>query len=427
MKRCSQSIFHAWTWRPHGSQQDRSTHDDPARVGRNGRHALCAWFGLLAALALSLAPACTGAEAQASLTPQPKPLDLKVPGPAVVLMGAKCITVNCWLSSFFAPAILENAYAPIALTNTSDRDVMISARFFGTNGLGLEKLGTNLTLAGVDSASQNLLAGTNPPKIPIKRGETAQLKLALMPGLPPGSYAGEIRLEVTAVMADPISKTLPITAKVRTSVTWVILAALLGILVGRLAQLVYDPRMILRVETLDWLNDIAVQIGGISDPAVQQRIAGQLKILRERLFERSVDTAALRLEIQTLEVQVRVALAGASQQLSDDVTARNDASGSELRRAPSWPASAGGLVGKLLRILAGVTPLPLPSVYGWLLPLFVLSSLAALTVVFVVQQYASGGTAETFGAGGIADFAAIFLAGVASDAIAGGLRNVKLR
>ena len=47
-------------------------------------------------------------------------------------------------------------------------------------------------------------------------------------------------------------------------------------------------------------------------------------------------------------------------------------------------------------------------------------------MVFMLQQYGGTGTAETFGAGGLTDYAALFLAGVASEAIAGGLRTVKL-
>ena len=73
-----------------------------------------------------------------------------------------------------------------------------------------------------------------------------------------------------------------------------------------------------------------------------------------------------------------------------------------------------------------VTPLPLESVYSRLLPALVLITLAALTVVFVLQQYGGSGTAEAFGAGGIADYAGLFLAGVASEAIASGLRSVRL-
>jgi hypothetical protein len=39
-----------------------------------------------------------------------------------------------------------------------------------------------------------------------------------------------------------------------------------------------------------------------------------------------------------------------------------------------------------------------------------------------VQNY---GGSETFGAGGLADYATLFLAGVASEALVGGLRAVK--
>jgi preprotein translocase subunit SecG len=56
-----------------------------------------------------------------------------------------------------------------------------------------------------------------------------------------------------------------------------------------------------------------------------------------------------------------------------------------------------------------------------------LLTLIALAVVFLLQQYGGTGAAETFGAGGIADYAGLFLAGVASEAITGGLRAVKLR
>jgi hypothetical protein len=77
----------------------------------------------------------------------------------------------------------------------------------------------------------------------------------------------------------------------------------------------------------------------------------------------------------------------------------------------------------VLRILSGASPLPLQSVYDWLLPLMLLLTLFVATVLFMVQQY--GGT-ETFGAGGIADYAGLFLAGVASEAITGGLRAIKL-
>jgi hypothetical protein len=66
-------------------------------------------------------------------------------------------------------------------------------------------------------------------------------------------------------------------------------------------------------------------------------------------------------------------------------------------------------------------------VYEWLMAIFVVFTLVSLTVVFMLQQYGgSTGSAQTFGTGGLADYAALFLAGVASEAIVGGLRAVRI-
>jgi hypothetical protein len=232
-------------------------------------------------------------------------------------------------------------------------------------------------------------------------------------GLPAGAYAAQVQFLATADGADPLAQAVAVDLRVRDSAFWAVLAVLVGILVGRLAQLVYDPKLMARVQLLDWLNALSERIDRLPDKKEAATLRGDLMNLMHRLVGRSFEAATLQPEVTQLELRITQAElrpAGALEYLGAD-TDRPD----PLARFK-----------QILRVLAGITPLPLPSVHDWLLPLLVFITLMALTIVFVIQQYGGTGTAETFGAGGLADYAALFLAGVASDAIAGGLRSIKL-
>jgi hypothetical protein len=377
---------------------------------RGWRCCLGLGFGLIALLAPSLGIA------------QTKPiLKLQSPTAPVRLLVADCLT-NCWLSGLFAPGVIRDRTAALPVTNVSTVPVRIDAELVPTNGLALEHLGGHLTLehAGKSVLGQSLDLGV---------GETAQLKLAfaLGEGLPAGAYAMQLQFVATARdgNADPQAQAVAVDLRVRASAFWAVLAVLAGILVGRLAQLVYDPKLIARVQLLDWLHALRDRIERLTDEGLAAGLMTDLMDLMRRLAGRGIEAAALQPEVAQLELRIdqaeRAPVPAAALEAMRRRTAQHDMG------QPASPSP--GLLGwlkRVLRVLAGITPLPLPSVYDWLLPLLVLVTLAALTIVFVIQQYGGGGTAETFGAGGLADYAALFLAGVASDAIAGGLRSIKL-
>jgi hypothetical protein len=237
-----------------------------------------------------------------------------------------------------------------------------------------------------------------------------------------------MEFRATAPASAMVTQIASVEIRIRDSAIWALLAVVAGLLLGRLAQLVYDPQVMAKVQLLDWIYQLDARIDQVPVAGGQAALRGRLQALRDLLFTRGADVTALRTALQTLENDVNTAL------------------GAPAPAAPAAAAPAqGGIIANIpepvrrlfrrigigivqgFRILAGVTPVPLQSVYDWLLPFFVLLTLIALTVVFMLQQYGGTGMAETFGAGGLADYAGLFLAGVASEAIAGGLRAVKLR
>jgi hypothetical protein len=366
----------------------------------------------LVALGLVLCSAPVLAEEK----PVEKPvLKLTTPPAAVRLLGAHC-RISCWLSGLFAPAVVRDNVAAVPVTNTSKSPVEIKATFVPTNGLAMAQRPGYLTLE--DRPGENMMA-ENSPAIQLRDGDTAQLKLALKSTrLPAGLYTGQLKFEANAPNAAPITQFTAVEVRIRDSAVWALLAVLLGIVLGRLAQLVYDPKVIERVQLLDWLHELEAKVD-LLQPVAQAYFKPKLADLKVQLLSRGIDSAALQLGFKALEREIDAAINAAAAPPAQ-------ASARTTPQQYSWATAASGL-GHALRVLAGVTPLPLASVYDWLLPVFVLLTLVALTVVFMLQQYGGTGTAETFGAGGLADYAALFLAGVASEAIAGGLRAVKLR
>jgi hypothetical protein len=313
--------------------------------------------------------------------------------------------------------------AAVPVINTSTENVTLSAKFVPTNGLAMAQE-PKLALDRVPPTAPptNLLG----PKatIRIASGDTAQLKLELTSTrLPAGLYTGQIQFQVEPASgnADPITQITTVEVRIRDSAIWALLTIVLGIVLGRVAQLVYDPQVVARLQLLDWIHQLEPRIAGLPAGNAQSELKTRLDNLRIRLFSRGADAAALQTDFRALQNDV-----------TNAITATGGVAPAAI--APAAPAPEGeqgpaivAWIGRAFRILAGVTPLPLESIYDWLLPFFVLLTLVALTVVFMLQQYGGTGTAETFGAGGLADYAGLFLAGVASEAIVGGLRAVKLR
>jgi hypothetical protein len=372
-------------------------------------------FGVVFAIALLVTPSLGIAQTKPTLK-------LQTPTASVRLLAADCLT-NCWLSGLFAPAVVRDRVAALPVTNASAVPVRIASKLVASNGLALEYVDGHLTLEDTDKKS--ILA----TPLELGSGETANLKIAasLGSGLPAGFYSTQLLLLATARdgNADPLAQAVAIELRVRDSAFWAVLAVLVGILVGRLAQLVYDPKLIARVQLLDWLHALRDRIERLTDEGVAAKLRADLMDLMRRLAGRGVEAAALQSETAQLELRIaqaeRAPEPAAHLEAMRKPVAQRDMGG--VTPAPPGPLDR---FKRALRVLAGITPLPLPSVYDWLLPLLVLFTLVALTVVFVIQQYGGGGTAETFGGGGLADYAALFLAGVASDAIAGGLRSIKL-
>ena len=369
------------------------------------------------------APGRSSTQPQPSNQPQPKTaLRLKTPETGVRLYGAHC-QLTCWLSALFAPAVERDRVAAVPVINTSTENVTLSAKFVPTNGLAMAQE-PKLALDRVPPTAPptNLLG----PKatIRIASGDTAQLKLELTSTrLPAGLYTGQIQFQVEPASgnADPITQITTVEVRIRDSAIWALLTIVLGIVLGRVAQLVYDPQVVARLQLLDWIHQLEPRIAGLPAGNAQSELKTRLDNLRIRLFSRGADAAALQTDFRALQNDV-----------TNAITATGGVAPAAI--APAAPAPEGeqgpaivAWIGRAFRILAGVTPLPLESIYDWLLPFFVLLTLVALTVVFMLQQYGGTGTAETFGAGGLADYAGLFLAGVASEAIVGGLRAVKLR
>ncbi|MGO7301398.1 hypothetical protein ACC718_32850 [Rhizobium ruizarguesonis] len=312
---------------------------------------------------------------------------------AVRLFGANCVPDGCILSAAFAPKIATERLAAVTVTNSGTQDLSVTPHFVPTNGAAI----------GVDGSG--VLAPLE--TLQLKPGETRSLKLAITDeGLWAGTYIGELML--TAPNAAGIA--LPLEIHVRTSVVWAILAALCGIILGRLSQLVYDPKMVARVRLYDWLYELEEAIETITDQNVKAKLRKTLDVLRQKLVSRNADADALASQVAALASEIQQAL---------------QTTAAETGAAASVPQIRTNMPEIALRWLAGVTPLPIDTVYARLMPALVLITLAALTIVFVLQQYGGSGTAETFGAGGLADYAGLFLAGVASEAIASGLRAVK--
>jgi len=376
----------------------------------------------------SLATVCLlGLFACAAVAPangetQTKPvLKLKTPDAAVRLFGASPPWL--WLSALFAPSVERDKVVAIPVINTSTENIKLTATFVPTNGLAMAHP-PGLTLADVSGASQastDILANPAAP-VGIPHGDTAQLKLVLgSTDLPAGLYTGQIQFKAESAgqAADPITQVTSVEVRIRHSAICALFVVLVGIVLGRLSQLAYDPQMIARVQLLDWIHQLEPKIAGVADVAVRAALKARLDNLRLRLFGRGVDAAKLQADFQTLEGDVNT-------NIGTPAIAATIAPAPPAADAPAPNRFVRGLkkIGTAFRILAGVTPLPLQTVYDRLLPFLLLLTLATLVVVFMVQQY-GGAAAETFGAGGIADYAGLFLAGVASDAITGGLRAVK--
>lgn len=385
--------------------------------------------------ALAQTPSSSEAQGAAPLQslPQPQPsnqlqtksvLKLKAPDAGVRLYGAHCRLI-CWLSALFAPAVFRDQVAAVPVINISSEPVILSAKFVPTNGLAMANApALALDPVPLAASAKNMLTDPNATAL-IASGDTVQFKLerGSTPPLPAGLYTGQIQFQAKPATgnADPITQITTVEVRIRDSAIWALLTVVLGILLGRLSQLVYDPQVIARVQLLDWIHQIEPRIAGLPAGAGQPALKARLDDLRIRLFGRGVDAAALQADFRTLETDVNNAIAGAGGPATVAIAPPVPGPG-----APT-PLATGGWISRVLRILAGITPLPLETIYDRLLPLLVLLTLVALTVVFMLQQYGGTGTAETFGAGGLADYTGLFLAGVASEAIAGGLRAVKLR
>lgn len=364
-----------------------------------------------------------------SVLPQPQTktaLRLKTPEAVVRLYGADC-KILCSLSALFAPAVERDRVAAVPVTNLSTQGgAIVSVRFVSTNPLAMA-YAPKLSLDSVptETAPMSLLADPN-ATVSIASGETKQLRLALQSTrLPAGLYTGqlEFRAKPETDNADPITQVTTLEIRIRDSAIWALLTIVLGIVLGRVAQLVYDPQVIAKLQLLDWIHQLEAKIAQVQNNAVRAVLTTQLNTLRTQLFSRGADVAALQINFRALETAVNNTIGGPA--IATIAPPAPQALGGGQGLGIGKRIGAG--IGQALRILAGVTALPLQDVYDWLLPIFVVLTLTALSVVFVFQQYGGTGMAETFGAGGLADYAGLFLAGVASEAIAGGLRTVKLR
>lgn len=354
-------------------------------------------------------------------------LKLKTPDAAVRLFGASPPWL--WLSALFAPSVETDKVVAVPVTNiaTQNANVKLSARFIPTNGLAMAhtpSLALSL-ISGSPAKATNMLA-ESAVAIPIPHGDTKQLKLELgSTSLPAGLYTGQIQFvaDPDGAPAEQITQITPVEVRIRHSALCALFVIVLGIGLGRLSQLVYAPQMLARLQLLDAVLELEAKLNGIADATRKAELQAKLVAFRAKLSDRNADPAKLQAELQALVDAITTAnlppTAAAVPTMLPEPTRKPPG------RVKAWTTAGIGWIGALLRALAGVTPLPLQTVYNWLLPILVLITFVALTITFMVQQYGGTGTAETFGSGGIADYAGLFLAGVASEAIASGLRAVK--
>ncbi|MRI57578.1 hypothetical protein D8770_27185 [Methylobacterium sp. DB1607] len=312
---------------------------------------------------------------------------------AIRLLGANCFPHLCFVSAAFAPGITSDRVTAVVVTNDGNQTLSIMPTMIATNG---PAIAARAVLAPLET-------------LRLEPGETRSLKIAVVDdGLSAGNYTGDLTFSAPGAA----KVVVPVEIRIRASAVWAILATLAGIVLGRLSQLVYDPKTVARLRLYDWLYELegAIERTGGGKEEFRRRLAA----LREQILARNADADALAPQIASLATDIRQDLQRAT-------------AGASTSAAAQVPHFRTDMPRTLLRVLAGVTPLPLKGIYDTLMPLFVLITLAVLTVVFVLQQYGGSGTAETFGAGGLADYAGLFLAGVASEAIVNGLRTVKLK
>lgn len=370
--------------------------------------------GAPSALALFSLIICT----TAALADKPA-TKITAPTTTLRLLGARCLT-NCWFSSLFAPGVVRDAVTAIPVTNdTPDSKITLAAEFVPTNGLAMTLPAADLAL---DDRNGNKLVGAGTAKqIEVDSGSTVQLRFALASTrIPAGLYTGQLLFKASGPNTGQVVQATAVEIRIRDSALWPLLTVVFGILLGRLAQFVYDPNVTAKVQLLDWFYELENKVEGQVPAANRAAFETRLADLKLQLFSRGIDPASLQPAFLTLQNDI-------NQAINPPPPAPAGGPAPQVAPAAANHAPAGGFIGRALRFLAGVTPLPVSSVYQTLLPIFVLVTLVALTVVFMLQQYGGSGTAETFGAGGLADYAALFLAGVASESIAGGLRTVKLR
>ncbi len=245
-----------------------------------------------------------------------------------------------------------------------------------------------------------------PAQLDLEPGQTVSLSIRASRHLAAGAYTGEL------IFADGNGRDIldiPMEIDVRASVVWALAITLVGVVFGRISQLIYDPKVIARLQLLDWLNEIERGLVGVGDATLREGFLKESTELRWKLASRLGDAALLQPMVKDLDDRVQAARARTGQQ-----------SGS------TFASAFGGTTGwmtRSLRQLAGVSPIPIQQTYDWLLPVSVLITIAILTIVFVYQQY--GGSAETFGSGGLAQYVPLFLAGFASESIASGLKTLR--
>jgi hypothetical protein len=98
-------------------------------------------------VALGLLPCSAPALAQT------KPvLKLKTPETAIRRVGADCL-MTCRLSGLFAPAVVRDNVAALAVTKGSPVSVKLTAKFIPTNGLALAQKNEFLELQQLSSKS----------------------------------------------------------------------------------------------------------------------------------------------------------------------------------------------------------------------------------------------------------------------------------
>jgi hypothetical protein len=152
--------------------------------------------------------------------------------------------------------------------------------------------------------------------VSVASGDTAQLRLALQSTrLPAGLYTGQIefRAKPATGNADPITQITTVEMRIRDSAIWPLLTVVLGIVLGRVAQLVYDPQVIAKVQLLDWIHQLETRIAQVKDNAARDALGVRLGTLRTQLFSRGVDVAALQTAFPSLAAGIEHAAAPGQQ------------------------------------------------------------------------------------------------------------------